>query len=276
MPASAARGEGRARHARVEGHFGELLQGLVGGEVALVTLPCPRARVTAHWRPGGERLLLTPGGPLPGRWARRLAVAAGRPRGRLAVAATLPPGAGAGTSTGALAAAALAMGLEPGPRLTRLMLAIEGASDPQLLPSPARALWASRRGRALGAPLPPLPRLEVLGGFAGPPRRTDPRDARFAGIDDLVADWRRAGGDRAALGRLATESARRNQRLRGGPDLGPLLDAAREAGALGIAVAHTGSARALLFAPGALVPARARAAARAAGLSGCLIFGTGG
>ena len=42
-----------------------------------------------------------------------------------------------------------------------------------MYPEPARLLWAPREARALGA-LPPLPPLEIVGGFFGPGRRTDP------------------------------------------------------------------------------------------------------
>ncbi len=144
-----------------------------------------------------------------------------------------------------------------------------------MLPAPAAALWASREGRAL-APLPPPPVFDVVGGFHGRPQRTDPADEGFADIADLARAWPEAAarGDRAALAALAAESARRNAALRGGPSLDPLAEAARACGALGVAAAHTGSARALLFAPGAGDPNAAAAALRALGLTRVLRFRT--
>ena len=118
------------------------------------------------------------------------------------------------------------------------------------------------------------PDFEVVGGYQGPPRTTDPADDDFADIGDLVRDWRAADDDPGRLAAIATESARRNRRHRGGPDLAPLEDALRETGALGIVSAHTGSARVLLFAPGRAHP-HAPAALAAAGLSGILTFRSG-
>ena len=70
--------------------------------------------------------------------------------------------------------------------LARACVAVEGASDPLMFPAPERLLWASRRAEVLET-LPPLPSFDVLGGFFGPNRRTDPRDANFPDISDLMA-----------------------------------------------------------------------------------------
>lgn len=268
--------------ARVAGHFGELLQGRLGpsGPVALVTLPCPALGVTARLAPGRGFVLHDPGRLLGRAQARALARAlTGRaPSGRLALRAEMPAGGGAGASTAARLAAAgvlaAAAGRRPrAERLAALCLALEGATDPLMQPAPAACLWASREARALEA-LPPLPALDVVGGFHGPTCATDPGDARFADIADLAAAWApaAAAGDRARLAALATESARRNAALRPGPALAPVEAAARAHGALGVAAAHTGPARALLFAPGEGDPAGAAAALRAAGLSRVIRF----
>ncbi|MEC9433206.1 MAG: hypothetical protein VYD87_09890, partial [Pseudomonadota bacterium] len=197
--------------------------------------------------------------------------------------AGMRPGAGAGSSTAArlalLAAAALAAGRPaPGPEAAaRLCLGQEGATDPLMFPDPAARLWAPREARTL-APLPPLPRMVIAGGFLGPGRRTDARDLDFADAADLAEAWAPAAarGDLPALARLATESARRNLARRGGPAEDALHAAARAHGALGVAAAHTGSARALIFAPGAGDPAAALRALVGAGLTRPLIFETGG
>ncbi|SIO32723.1 threonine kinase [Rhodovulum sp. ES.010] len=268
------------RRARVTGHFGELLQGRLGptGTVALVTLPCPALAVSAHWAPANGFGLWQGARPVLTRGQVRAvfdALGAGPPRGRLRLRAEMPPGGGAGASTAALLATmrCLAGGALPADAEAALCLSQEGATDPLMLAQPGCALWAPRMARILGH-LPPLPALEVVGGFAGPGRRTDPADTRFADISDLVEAWGRAGA-RETLAALATESARRNHALRGGPDLAPLMEAARQLGALGVAVAHTGTAQALLFTPGA-VPADAAGTLRALGLSAIARFRTGG
>src|SRR3989338_2044615 len=94
--------------------------------------------------------------------------------------------------------------------------ALEGATDPLMFPDPARLLWASRQGRVL-AQLPPLPRFDIIGGFFGPPRRTDPADLHFSDISDLVAAWPAACASLPAIAQLASESARRCLALRGPP-----------------------------------------------------------
>jgi uncharacterized protein involved in propanediol utilization len=267
------------RAVSVSGHFGELIQGRLGpnGPVALVTLPAPVLTVTARLAPGPLALYCAGGErPLTLGQVVALARALGAPRrGRLTLRASMPAGGGAGSSTAALLAAALLLADRPPPpdRLGRLCLALEGATDPLMHPEPARLLWAPREARILDR-LPPLPPLELVGGFLGPGERTDPADHRFADVTDLVAAWSPAvaRGDAAALAALATESARRNAAPRGGPDLAPLLAAAERHGALGVVAAHTGSARGLIFAPGRGDPAAAADTLRAAGLRGVRRF----
>lgn len=154
-----------------------------------------------------------------------------------------------------------------------MCLALEGASDPLMFASPARLLWASREGRVLDR-LPPLPRVEVLGGFLGPPQRTEPRDTGFPEIGDLVQEWKVSAGNLAALAALASQSARRCLSLRG-PAEDPTEALARRLGAAGFALAHTGSARALLFAPGT-VPPGAGQVLQAAGFSGITRYSLAG
>ncbi len=268
----------------VSGHFGEFLQGRLGpsGPVALVTLPCPALAVTAEWRPAPGFVLATPGGSAvePDRMRRAFRALTGRsPHGRLVLRAGMPPGGGAGASTASLLALAGAVSgggfaTLPPEAQAAFCLALEGATDPLMHAAPASLLWQSRRGR-IAARLPEPPAFEVVGGFTPAPQRTDPADEAFADIADLAGAWAPAAAarDRAALASLATESARRNTRLRGG-ELAPLAALAAALGALGLAVAHTGSARALLFAPGAAPPG-SEAALRGLDLGGVLRFSSG-
>jgi uncharacterized protein involved in propanediol utilization len=266
--------------ARVSGHFGEFLQGRLGpaGPVVLVTLPCPavwvEARVAAAagltLHCSGQRLLA------PDHARRFLSRLGLHARGRVTLRATMPVGGGAGASTAALVALARAMRHDGTPAsLARAAIATEGASDPLMFTNPERLLWASREGR-IHRPLPPLPAFDVIGGFAGPPERTRAADNRFPDISDLIAPWEAAAtaGDRAALARLAATSADRTLAMRGGASL-PFAELAAATGALGHAIAHTGSARALLFAPGTL-PRHAAALMREAGCRRVLEFRTGG
>lgn len=259
---------------RVEGHFGEFLQGTLGagGPVVLVTLPCPVLAVEAF-----PAALPDPHGLLPPARARALLDRLGlADPGPYSLTATMPRGGGAGASTAALVALARLAGSSHSPDdLARACVAVEGASDPLMFPAPEELLWASRRAEVVQA-LPPIPAFDVIGGFRGPNIRTNPADGDFADIADLVAQWRAAAraSDRAALARLAATSAARNAARRGPAD-DPAEALARRLGALGHVAAHTGSARGLLFAPAAIPPDAPHVLA-AAGFRRIVTFRAGG
>lgn len=257
----------------VAGHFGEWLQGRLGpeGPLALVTLACAARGV--HAERLGDGPLQIEGTPpvISDARARLLFEALGVPAGgRFTLRPDLAPGGGAGMSTAALVALARLVGRD-GAEAARACLAAEGASDPLMFDHPDRLLWASRRAQVLRR-LGPVPRCEILAGFWGPPLRTDPQDLLFPDIADLVEAWDSA--DLAGKARLARLSAARCTALRG-PSDDPTAALADHLGALGFARAHTGSARALIFAPGG-VPAGAEAATASAGLTGVFRFVTGG
>lgn len=260
--------------ARVEGHFGELIQGRLGpdGSVVLITLPCPALAVEAQSAP-----LSDPHGLLPPSRARALLTILGLPDpGPFALVANMPRGGGAGASTAALVALArLAGSRHSADDLARACVAVEGASDPLMFPAPERLLWASRRAEII-AHLPPLPGLDVIGGFFGPNQRTDPADQAFPDISDLIEPWRAAATarDLATLGQLASLSADRCLAHRS-PLPDPTAGLGRRLGALGHVIAHTGSARGLLFAPGT-IPPDAPAALAAAGFRRIVTFSAGG
>lgn len=230
------------RH-RVAGHFGELVQGRSGGVVAVISLPCPVLGVVVG--PGADAL--PPGGA-----ALLAALGLPAPPG-VRVDYGMPRGGGAGSSTAALVGLARMAGWTgPAARLARACAGAEGASDPLMFKAPERLVFASRQGRVL-ARLPPLARAEVVGGFLGPDTPTDPLDDAFPDVADLLAAWPAACVDPAQWATLAAESARRTLALRG-PAHDPTEGLARDAGALGWVIAHTGSARGLVFAPGRVPP----------------------
>ncbi|MCB1389286.1 MAG: propanediol utilization protein [Rhodobacteraceae bacterium] len=252
---------------RVAGHFGELMQGRLGprGPLALVSLPCPSLWV---------RIGAPDSGLLGPRRVAALCRAVGLavPDRLPPVAATMPPGGGAGSSTAALVALARWLGYDGAPEvLARACVAAEGASDPLMLPDAGRLLFAPREGRVIER-LPALPAFEVLGGFLGDGQRTRAEDQDFPDIADLVQRWRQ-GPDLPAMAAMATESARRTLAHRG-PGGDPTATLAARTGALGWMIAHTGSARGLIYAPDT-VPPGAEAALRAAGFSGILRFAGG-
>lgn len=265
---------------RVAGHFGELLQGRLGpqGPVVLLTLPCRVLRVTATWAKGPGFSLTPASAPiLPHDRAHKLLSELDLSfQGRLGFASEMPPGGGAGVSTAALVALARLAGFAGDPlTLARACIAVEGASDPLMLAHPAQILWASRLGQILQT-LPPPPVMEILGGFYGPPRRTDPSDSDFPDIADLIPAWQLAciARDLPQLAALASASAQRTLTHRGAQS-DPTASLAANLGALGHVIAHTGAARGLIFAPGT-VPQRAAERLRAAGMVGVVQFKAGG
>ena len=263
----------------VTGHFGEFLQGRMGpaGPLALITLPCPALSMDARLLPGrglsvhaaGQRFIT------PERASRFLRMLGLSLHGRAILRTDMPAGGGAGASTATLVALARLAGF--GGALTdlaRACIMAEGASDPLMFDRTERLLWASRQGLVLEH-LPPIPRFDIIGGFHGPHRRTEARDAAFPDISDLLNDWRDATQRREsrAVAQIASESARRTLAMRG-PANDPTENLARELGALGFAIAHTGSARALIFAPKGITP-EAPAALRRAGFRGLVAFSVG-
>lgn len=251
---------------RVAGHFGEWLQGLMDGQVVLVTVACDALAVSSD----RDGTALFPN-PVLRAFADSLGLAGPLPK----VRADMPAGGGAGASTAALVAVARAMGFQGrAEQLAQACLAVEGACDPVMFDAPDCRLWASRAAHTV-ADLPPPPPCTVVGGFWGAPERTDPNDSNFDDVGDLVTAWRSAvaAQDLGAAAAVATQSAQRCDARRGGA--GPMTDLRRSLGALGELRAHTGSARGLIFARGA-VPDQALPALRAAGLTDVLRFDTGG
>jgi uncharacterized protein involved in propanediol utilization len=262
----------------VAGHFGELMQGRLGegGPLALISLPCPNLYLTATALPAQWLSIHTPlGAPIvtPARARAFLAQLNLRLNAKVTLAPQMPVGAGAGASTAALVSLARLAGWRGGDlALASACVASEGASDPLMLRRPAQMLWASREGRVLALLTAP-PAFDILGGFWGDGQRTNPADLHFPDISALLIGWEQAAKsqDLGALAKLATTSAQATLALRN-VQSDPTAALATRLGALGYLIAHTGSARGLIFAKGT-VPQNGRAALRAAGLSRALIFG---
>lgn len=213
-----ARSMSQIQFADFPGHFGELMQGVLGpdGPVVLITLPM-RAPV--------------------------LRLSAGK------VTALEEWGQGLGLSTAAHRARFRQV--QPDGDLAQEVaycLAAEGASDPMMFPDPATLLWASRRGEVLDQ-FPRPPDFDLLCGLWADGQLTDPKDQNFPDISDLVRDWPTTIGKLADLARATSASARRCLALRG-PVNDPSEGLSIQLGALGFQIAHTGSARGMIFAPG--------------------------
>nr|WP_162689571.1 hypothetical protein [Streptomyces sp. ST1020] len=283
-------------------HHGEILQGVfeAGGRLhrGLITLPCPLYSSQAVFEPSttaagvsvkdpwrtkavraAELALRTLGGPYTG--------------GVLRLASDIPLGRGFGSSTAdvlaSIGAVFRAAGQDPRPeQLAALAVAAETASDALMYPHRA-VLFAHRRGESLEDLGGSLMRLTVLGfgtspDGAGvdtldlPPARYDVWE--IEAFRPLLGMARRAvrTGDVALLGRVATASARLNQRHLPVPRLDDLLRLAEEVGAAGLQVAHSGDVAGLLFDPRCpdldVRTARARARLAALGIHDTWCFGT--
>lgn len=175
--------------------------------------------------------------------------------GRLRVASTALPGGGAGFSTmSGLAGLRLCRTSAP---LTeaRLLWSIEGAVDPLMFPQPERLIWASRRIEIIEKTAL-APKLWAVGGYDGPPVRTDPHLNDFEDVSDLLDQLRRGRimGDESIDAQVATESAHRNQKRLPKPRFTAIVALARSLAAAGVAVAHTGSGICILFRSAAREP----------------------
>lgn len=254
-------------------HHGELLQGMFLDDDgvahrALVTLPQPALGTRAVFRPsyshGGvlgapelvkvrRAAILTLRG-LPG----HRSPAKG---GQIEITSTVPRGIGMGSSTADVTATIRAVADGHGHRLTqdevaRLAVLAECASDSVMIADQV-VLFAQREAAVLevfGSQLPPM---LVLGCDTAPEQEVDtlrltpaPYDgAELAWFGVLRAALRRAvaKSDTALLGRVATASARINQRYLPKPHLEQLVRLCAEHGGCGVQVAHSGTVAGLIF-----------------------------
>jgi uncharacterized protein involved in propanediol utilization len=254
-------------------HHGELLQGVfedAAGALrrALVTLPVPDRGSMAVFHPSQHHwgIVGTPERTLVRRAAiLTLRELSGHPApakgGQLEITSDVPRGIGMGSSTSDVTATIRAVADYHGVALSReeigaLAVRAERASDSIMIDDRV-VLFAQRDGRVvetLGYRLPPM---AVIGCDADPGRRVDtlrfrPADYRedeLAAFRVLRAGLRRAvaTGDVGLLGRVATASARINQRFLPKPALPALLELCREAGGCGVQVAHSGTVAGIIL-----------------------------
>jgi uncharacterized protein involved in propanediol utilization len=252
-------------------HHGELLQGIFEENGhwrrALVTLPLP------DW---GSRAVFNPGhhDGVAGRpelaKSRRAAILTLRelrqrtlpvPGGRIEITSNVPHGVGMGSSTSDVTATIRAVADHHGLSMSRedvgrLAVQAESASD-SIMFDDRVVLFAHRDGMVLenlGHRLPPL---VVVGANTDPGASVDTlrcppadyHDDDLACFRVLRAGLRRAVAteDVALLGRVATASARINQRFLPKPRLPDLVELSRRLGGAGVQVAHSGTVAGLIF-----------------------------
>ena len=269
-------------------HHGEILQGVFEGgtgEVrpALVTLPRfdVRSEVTFTLREGAE-LTVQPAWKVKAKRAAELTLAVlGREGagGSLRVSDAIPVGHGFGSSSSdvvaTIRATAASVGVVlPADVVARLAVRAEAASDSVMLEG-RTVLFAQREGTVVEDLGPSLPALEVVGFSTdegrGPVLTLDLPVPAYASYELklfrlLRGALRRAVADQSAelLGRVATASARINQRYLPVPRFDLLESLVARCGAVGLQVAHSGTVAGLLFDRGAPGVAERVAVARRA------------
>lgn len=290
---------GRLGRGETHAHHGEIVQGIFYScdgrlEHGLVTLPCSLFGTRVQFRPlHSGPLTVEPGDRSRARTAARLTLdALGRTGwgGTIRIESSVPLRWGCGSSTtdvlATIRAVADAFDTPLRPEwIARLSVASETASD-SLMYGPERAvLFAQRRGSVLLDLGGPLPRVEVLGfnteedrgveTLSLPPCQYSAWEAEA--FQPILGLLRRSveQQDPALLGRVATASTTIMQRHRPKRFMPQLLRLAREVGALGVQVAHSGTVAGFLFEPGSGAADRvehARAGLHRIGLTGSWLF----
>ncbi len=265
---------GRPGVGETHAHHGEIVQGVFYSsdgklEHGLVTLPCSLFGTRVRFRPvRSGPLTVEPGDRSRARTAARMTLdSLGRTGwgGSIRIESNVPLRWGCGSSTtdvlATIRAVADAFGAVLDPEwIARISVVAETASD-SLMYGPGRAvLFAQRRGCVLLDLGGPLPRVQVLGfnteethgveTLSLPPCQYSAWEAEA--FQPVLGLLRRAVAqqDPDLLGRVATASTTIMQRHRPKRFMPELLRLARETGALGVQVAHSGTVAGFLFEPG--------------------------
>jgi uncharacterized protein involved in propanediol utilization len=255
----------------VTGHHAEIVQGMFpennGQSIrALVTLPCSSFRANASFTPAANNVIsVEPADKSKSLRAAELTTAevgAAGWGGCLRIHSNIPPGFGCGSSTAEVTATikavtdALGYKLSP-EKIAQLAVRAEKASDPLMYGSQA-VLFAQREGKVIEDFDNSLPPLDVLGFSTNalgidtltfPPAQYDEWEIEMFRV--LRGAMRRAISyqDPRLIGRIASASARINQRYLPKPKFALLKEIVGQAGALGLQVAHSGTVVGLLFDP---------------------------
>lgn len=232
-----------------------------------MTLPLPGWGSRAVFHPGHHDEVLTRPGLAKSRRAAVLTLRTLRRHtsapcgGQLEITSNVPHGVGMGSSTSDVTATIRAVADHHGLALScedvgRLAVQAESASDSIMIDDRV-VLFAHRDGvvlENLGHRLPPL---VIVGANTDPGASVDTLGSPQADYDDdelacfrvLRAGLRRAvaTGDVALLGRVATASARVNQRFLPKASLSDLIELSRRLGGAGVQVAHSGTVAGLIL-----------------------------
>ena len=254
-------------------HHGELLQGMFADETgrrrrALVTLPYPGRGSRATFYPSQRHWGVVAAPELTK--VRRAAVLTLREfsthpapakGGQVEISSDVPHGVGMGSSTSDVTATIRAVADYHGMSLSReeiarLAVMAECASDSIMIDDRV-VLFAQREGEVLETLGPRLPPMTVVGCDLEPDTEIDTLGLTPADYDEreigafhvLRAGMRRAVAtqDVALLGRVATASARINQRFLPKAKLDLVLAECLKLGGCGVQVAHSGTLAGLIF-----------------------------
>jgi uncharacterized protein involved in propanediol utilization len=254
-------------------HHGELMQGVFPDDTgrlrrALVTMPMPGRGSRAIFYPSQSHWgVVSPPGLTK---ARRAAVFtlrefAAHPApakgGRVEITSNVPQGIGMGSSTSDVTAVIRAVADYHGVSLSReevgrLAVLAEVASDSVMIDDRV-VLFAHRDGVVLETFGHRLPPMVVIGCDMDPGRAVETLALTLADYSDREAGefqvlrgaLRRAIAteDVALLGKVATASARINQRYLPKPGLEELIELSRRHGGAGVQIAHSGTVAGLVF-----------------------------
>jgi len=261
----------RVGYGSSKAHFGEIFQGQVKDELGnlrrcLVTLPCKELQSHAIFIPdSGGQIAVDPSYKLKAKRAVEItlkALSVSTIGGKLIIESNIKDGKGNGGSTADCVAAALAAADTVNnslreDELARLVVEAEGASDSTMFSQ--AVLFAQREGAVLEYYPSAIPSFEVLGvdtdvngsidTLLQPCPSYSLRELRI--FETLRTDLTHAirTHDIKLLARVATASAIVNERVLPKPLFAEIRALAYRAGALGVAVAHSGTILAILLNP---------------------------
>lgn len=263
-------GRGFGTHNAVA-HFGEILQGVFFDKRGrlhrgLITLPCSNHSTTADFTPAGDEIVVFPPSKVKAAAAARRTLdflGLYENGGKLTLSSNIPVGLGMGSSTSDIVSTINAVANAFRKRLSpetvaKLAVESEVASD-SIMFTESVVLFAQREGIVLEHVGAQLPRLAILCVNTAPTQMVDTisfRPARYTAWEmeafrSLLAMARKAilTSDASLIGRVASASARINQRFLPKPMFSEIERIAADTGAVGIQVAHSGTVAGLMFDP---------------------------